>query len=152
VYFRLADVEYGHVVILDSDGKLFSGKQDSTWVLAYLVVGVNKPLSGHYQHEPQPGQLTNYVPEILLFVEKNLLEPPDRSGVYLSQRPVDPLSQGLVTTFKGPAIYHRSRTIVSRLFISRADVQNRTTQRPWAYFVVSWKCSLMQAWSKLAAG
>jgi hypothetical protein len=21
----------------------------------YLVVGVNKPLSGHYQHEPQPG-------------------------------------------------------------------------------------------------
>ncbi len=34
--------------------------------------------------------MTNYVPEILLFVEKNLLEPPDRSGVYLSQIPSTP--------------------------------------------------------------
>jgi hypothetical protein len=53
----------------------------------YLVVRVNKPLPCLYQHEPQPGQLTNYVLDILLFVEENLLEPPYRVGVYLSQLP-----------------------------------------------------------------
>jgi hypothetical protein len=51
------------------------------------VVRVNKPLPCLYQHEPQPGQLTNYVLDILLFVEENLLEPPYRVGVYLSQLP-----------------------------------------------------------------
>jgi hypothetical protein len=50
----------------------------------YLIGGINKPLSCLYQHEPQPGQLTNYVLEILLFMEKNLLEPLYISGVYLS--------------------------------------------------------------------
>jgi hypothetical protein len=36
---------------------------------------------------PQPGQLTNYVPEITHFMEKNLLEPPYSSAVYLSLLP-----------------------------------------------------------------
>jgi hypothetical protein len=52
-----------------------------------LVVGINKPLSCLYQHGPQPVQLANYVLEILLFMEKNLLEPPYSSGVYLSLLP-----------------------------------------------------------------
>jgi hypothetical protein len=56
----------------------------------YLVVGINKPLACLYQHEPQPGLLTNYILKILLFVEKNLLEPPCRARVYLSQPPVWP--------------------------------------------------------------
>jgi hypothetical protein len=34
--------------------------------LIYLVVRINKPLSCLYQHGPPPGQLTNYVPEIIL--------------------------------------------------------------------------------------
>jgi hypothetical protein len=32
--------------------------------------------------------MTNYTSEIQLFVGKNMVEPPDRSGVYLSQIPV----------------------------------------------------------------
>ena len=59
-----------------------------------LVVGINKPLSCLYQHGPQPVQLANYVLEILLFMEKNLLEPPYSSGVYLSQLPSIPGRQG----------------------------------------------------------
>jgi hypothetical protein len=54
----------------------------------YLVVRINKPLSCLYQHGPPPGQLTNYVPEMILFIEKNLLEPLYSSGVYLSLLPV----------------------------------------------------------------
>ena len=34
--------------------------------------------------------MTNYTSEIQLFVEKNMLEPPDRSGVYLSKIPSIP--------------------------------------------------------------
>jgi hypothetical protein len=52
--------------------------------MRYLVGGINKPLSCLYQHEPQPGQLTNYVLQIFLFIEKNLLEPLYISGIYLS--------------------------------------------------------------------
>jgi hypothetical protein len=57
-----------------------------TWKY-YLVVEINKPLSCLYQHGRQPGQLTKYVPEIILFMEKNLVEPPYSSGVYLSLIP-----------------------------------------------------------------
>jgi hypothetical protein len=38
--------------------------------------------------------MTNYTSEIQLFVEKNMLEPPDRSGVYLSQIPVEARASG----------------------------------------------------------
>ena len=69
--------------------------------LTYLVVRVNKPLPCLYQHEPQPGQLTNYVLDILLFVEENLLEPPYRVGVYLSQLPSIWAGVGLLSSGRG---------------------------------------------------
>ena len=53
------------------------------WELAAQHRGY-KPLSCLYQHGPQPGRLANYVLEILLFIEKSLLESLYSSGVYLS--------------------------------------------------------------------
>ena len=54
------------------------------------MVGINKPLSCLYQHEPRPTQSTDYILEILLFTGKNLLEPACSSRVYLNKSPVRP--------------------------------------------------------------
>jgi hypothetical protein len=51
------------------------------------VFGGNKPLPCLYQHEPQQGLTPNNLSRISLIVGANLLEPPFRVGVYLSQIP-----------------------------------------------------------------
>jgi hypothetical protein len=131
----------------------------------YLVVRINKPLSCLYQHGPPPGQLTNYVPEMILFIEKNLLEPLYSSGVYLSLLPVyqpkhspPPLSiQTSIVHFQIPTISKSHRIEICRPAAhskSQLQVQLPTPllplTRPALLFCYNFKTKITQSLNTIA--
>jgi hypothetical protein len=71
--------------------------------------------------------MTNYTSEIQLFVGKNMVEPPDRSGVYLSQIPVagsSPQKAGfLVNNWSVILAEARADNDRSRVYLSQPRVQ-----------------------------